>query len=311
MRFAAVLFLTTLPLAAQVKITQSPESITVDIDGKPFTAFYAGATSTKPYLHPLRSASGKTVSRMYPMEVIAGESKDHPHHRGLWFTHGGVSGVNFWENEKAQKGNSGLIVLKKINDVKSGKKMGVIASTHEWQSPAGKPMLTETRVMTFSGDDASRTIDFDATLTAVGAPAKFEDTKEGFFAIRMATPLEEGKHTGRMTASTGASGEKAVWGKQAAWVDYAGTLDGEKLGIAIMDHPSNPKHPTFWHARAYGLFAANPFGEHDFFNDKTRDGSVTIEPGKSLRFRYRVVVHTGDDKDAGLAKIWESYSKTK
>jgi hypothetical protein len=93
-------------------------------------------------------------------------------------------------------------------------------------------------------------------------------------------------------------------------VDYAGTIEGEKLGIAIFDHLSNPKHPTYWHSRSYGLFAANIFGEHDFHADKSRDGSVTVEPGKSLRFRYRVVVHPGDTREAGIAELYRQYAGT-
>jgi hypothetical protein len=112
-----------------------------------------------------------------------------------------------------------------------------------------------------------------------------------------------------MVAADGRKGEKEVWGKRSPWVDYSGALDGEKLGIAIFDHPSNPKHPTYWHSRSYGLFAANIFGEHDFYNDKARNGSVTLEPGGSLRFRYRVVIHPGDTQEAGIAGLYQNYAE--
>ena len=109
-----------------------------------------------------------------------------------------------------------------------------------------------------------------------------------------------------MTNAEGASGMKKVWGKPSPWVKYVGDVEGEKIAVAILDHPGNPKHPTYWHSRDYGLFAANIFGERDFFNDKTRNGSVTIEPGKELRFRYRVII-AGPDAD--MAKAYAAYSK--
>ncbi len=300
-----------LPLLGQVKITQSSDRIVVDIDGKPFTALFHGGEAPKPYLHPLRTATGKIVTRGFPMEKIQGEATDHPHHRGLWFTHGNVNGLDFWMNEASYDNSAkrGKIVTKKVGEVKSGQKSGSISAVFEWQEPNGTPLLTEDRKMTFYSDPKLRTIDFDVTFTAL-KQVKFGDTKEGMFAIRLAGPLEE-KHTGKMVSAEGKSGEKQVWGKRSPWVDYYGQIDGETVGIAIMDHPSNPKHPTYWHARSYGLFGANIFGEHDFHNDKTRDGSMTLEPGKSLRFRYRVVIHPGDTQAAGIGEMFKKFASTK
>lgn len=296
-----------LPLAAQVKVTPSKSSIAVDIDGKPFTTFFIGTETPKPYLHPLRTASGKIVTRMYPVENIPGESKDHPHHRGLWYTHGDVNGFDFWSNEPGQKGKKGKVVLSKVVETKSGK-TGVIKAVFDWIDGDGKKLLVETRTMTFYRDPALRVIDFDIQLKGIAA-AKFGDTKEGFFAIRLATQLEEAKHTGKMTDSEGRVGEKNVWGKRAAWVDYAGELDGEKVGIAIFDHPKNPRYPTYWHARGYGLFAANIFGVHDFERDKTKDGSMTLEPGQTWHFIYRVVIHPGDTASANIGALYQKFAK--
>jgi hypothetical protein len=301
----------SLPVCAQVKITQAADRVNVDIDGKPFTTLYAGADAPKPYLHPLRSANGKIVTRGYPMEKIEGETRDHPHHRGLWFTHGDVNGCDFWANEatSANQAKLGKVISRKIGPVKSGDKNGTIKAIFEWRDPSGKPLLTEDRTMTFYSDPKVRTIDFDVQFTALDK-VKFGDTKEGFFAIRLAEPLKEEK-TGKMVNAEGKTGEKQVWGKRSPWVDYYGQLDGETIGITIMDHPGNPKHPTYWHSRAYGLFAANIFGEHDFYNDKSRDGGVTLEEGKNLRFRYRVLIHPGDTQSAGIPELYKQYSGTK
>lgn len=161
--------------------------------------------------------------------------------------------------------------------------------------------------MTFSGDAKVRAIDFDVTLSAV-AKTVFGDTKEGTFAIRLRDELTEEKGTGRMTNAEGLSTMKQVWGKKSEWVDYAGTVEGHQVGIAIFDHPGNPSYPTWWHARDYGLFAANPFGEKDFTGDKSNNGSVTVDAGKSLRFRYRVLIHPGDTAAAGLGTAWKKWS---
>ena len=297
---------------AQVDIKPGPEQITVSIDGKPFTDFYvAGAKVHKPFLHPLRAADGTIVTRVWPMEEKEGEVKDHPHHQGLWFTHGLVNGFDFWANDPSQKGQhpKGVIVLDKVSRAKGGKKSGVIEATFNWNDPSGKTLLTERRIMTFYSDPKLRTIDFDVTFKAVGE-VKFGDTKEGFFAIRLTAPLD-GKHSGKMVNAEGKVGEKQVWGKRSPWVDYSGQVNGETLGVAIFDHPRNPKHPTYWHSRDYGLFAANIFGEHDFLNDKSKDGSVTLAPGQTLRFRYRVVIHPGDTQTADIAGLYKAYTSGK
>jgi hypothetical protein len=309
-----------LPLAGQVKITQSSDRISVDIDGKPFTALFVGAGANKPYLHPLRSASGKMVTRSFPMEMVEGERRDHPHHRGLWFAHGDVNGFDYWTNETSQKrAITGRIALQKVSDVKGGKKSGGFVAEFDWLDPAGKPILTESRRMVFHAEPNLRTIDFDITLEPTGSKVTFGDTKEGTFAIRLAAGLEEDpkgapasvKRTGRMVNAEGATSEQQVWGKRSRWVDYFGEVDGEKLGVAILDYPANPRHPTYWHVRGYGLFAANAFGAREFERDQSKDGSVTIEAGQKLRFRYRVIIHPGDARSADIAARWAAYAKTK
>ena len=310
-----------LPLCAQVTFTQEKDRISVSIDGKPYTDFFLSADGNKPYVYPLRTASGVIVTRHFPMEKFAGETNDHPHHRGLWFTHGDVNGYDFWGNDDSQKGagkGKGKVSLRKIEKLSSGRKTGAIEATFEWKIPTGQTLLRESRKMTFYSDPQLRTIDFDITLSPE-QNVTFGDTKEGMFAIRLAAPLEEEqpkdvaepKRTGRMVNAQNKAGEKNVWGKRSEWVDYSGRLDGQPVGIAIFDHPSNPRHPTYWHARAYGLFATNIFGAHDFENDKSRDGSLTIQPGQPLRFQFRVVIHPGDVNAAGIREMYTKYSALK
>ncbi|MBI4904198.1 MAG: PmoA family protein [Acidobacteria bacterium] len=304
--------LLALPLLAQVNIKQAGDKISIEIDGKPFSDLYVGGEGVrKPFLHPLRSATGKVVSRHYPMAQVDGETKDHPHHTGLWFNHGDVNGIDFWGSSPMGRNDKGAkIVMKKISQVKSGKQQGTISGDFEWQAGDGTAVLKEARTMTFYSGKDRRVFDIDVKLTAV-KDAKFGDTKEGSFAIRIADALKEQKGRGKMVNAGGAAGEKQVWGKPSPWVDYAGTLEGEAVGIAILDHPSNPGHPTHWHSRAYGLFAANIFGLHDFYNDKSKDGSRTLKAGESLRFRWRIVIHPGDAAAANIAGEFQKFSAMK
>ena len=313
--------LVALPAPAQVKITPGSEKIAIEIDGKPFGDFYvAGNDLTKPYLWPLRAASGTYVTRMWPMEVVPEEKKmledkviknDHQHQRGMWFAHENVNKLDFWNNEASYTTpNRGKIVLKKVGEIKSGKDKGSVAATFEWSPITGDggPLLTESRVMTFYSDRKSRTFDVDITLTAL-QPVTFGDAKDGVFGIRMRPILIEDKGgTGHITNADGMVGEKQLWGKPSNWCDYSGEVNGEKVGIAILDNPENPHHPVRWHARAYGLFAANPFGLAVFTNDKSQSGAVTIQPGQSLRYRYRVIVHAGDVQAADIAGAWQKYT---
>ncbi|MGD0578587.1 MAG: PmoA family protein [Bryobacteraceae bacterium] len=293
---------------AQVHFTRQPDSIAVEIAGRPLTTFYFGPSAPKPYLHPLLAPSGQRLTRLYPMESVDSESRDHPHHRGLWITHGDVNGIDFWANETEQrKGKQGLIVLREIRDVQDGPAKGMIWAVFEWRDPDGRTLLVEDRVMCFSGEGQARTIHFDVTLHAV-SKVVFGDTKEGFFAIRLRDELTELKGTGKMTNAAGQTGMELVWGHRSPWVDYCGTLDGRALGIAIFDHPANHAHPTWWHARDYGLFAANPFGERDFTGDKTKDASLTLAPGESVRFRYRVFIHPGNTAQAGVAAAYHAWA---
>jgi hypothetical protein len=320
----ALSFCAAPPVLAQVKLTQGPEQIAVEIDGKPFTVFYIGGKDlNRPYLHPLRAASGKIVNRSFPAGQLPGETTDHPHHAGLFFGHGDVNGYNYWAIQNVptppsvESATMGRIILKDIVSVKSGKESGSVDVVFTWLTPAGKPLLTETRKMTFYAHPLLRIIDFDFDLAAIDRVV-FRDTKEGTFAMRMATALEEPPagekagtpaRTGKLMNAQGAEREANVWGKRSEWVDYSGEIDGEKVGVVMMDHPDNPRHPTYWHSRGYGLHSINPFGVSDFLNDKTQNGSLTIEPGKHVRFRYRVIIHPGSGQEV-LAKLYKEYAQT-
>jgi hypothetical protein len=308
---------------AQVRLTRNGEQVDIVINGKPFTSFHFGSDAPKSYLHPLRSVNGTELTRGFPLEIVPGEDHSDPHHRGLWFTHGDVNGVDLWTEGPGQ----GRIVLKTLGRLIGGAETGSLNAEFEWQDGVGKPLVEEDRTMSFTQVVSEYIIEFRATLRPAGVEkVTFGDTKNGSFAIRVSNALNERSEkcptdcVGSMTNSEGGRGEKEIWGKRANWVDFSGEVDGQKWGIAMFDHPSNPGHPTAWHARGYGLLAANPFGAREFSGDKTQKGEskalppdgaggMTVQPGSSLTFRYRVLVHAGDAVTARLAEQYRKWAQ--
>lgn len=273
-----------LSLLLAVVITISDGRAHVTIDGKPFTDLYYGADAPKPYLHPLRSAGGKVVTRSFPMEKVAGESTTDQHHRGVWLGFKSVNGFNFWENEFSYNDkNAGKVVTRRIDAIKDG-----VHAIFAWLSPSGEAMLEEDRTMTFSGDATLRMVDVDITLKAL-IDTTFGDSKDGAFSVRLAEPLTE-KNSGAITNSQGGRKMAETWGKRADWVDYSGELEGEKLGVALFDHPASFHHPARWHVRDYGLLAVNPFGSKAFDKEAT-DATFTLKKGEGIKLRYRLLIH--------------------
>jgi hypothetical protein len=318
-KLSFALFLCTVTCGAQqtVDVQRNGNQIDVTIGGKPFTTYYFDPKVAKPYLMPLRSAQGIIVTRGYPVanEVPAGSQHDpsfEPHQRPLYFAHGNIDGLDFWGEEAFDKyyndhfkQNYGHMVMQKIDEARGGDP-GVIRAEFTLEGPAGLVIGDETQAFTFRGDDHTRIIDCEFTVHATHGPLTFGDTKEGTFGIRVVKQLDS--PPSRMVNSQGAEGEKAIWGKRADWVNYDGTVEGEELGIAVLDHPKSFRHPTTWHARGYGLFAANPFGLRDFTRDPKQDGSWTVPPRQSLTFRYRVIIHHGDYRAANIAEGYQKYA---
>lgn len=319
-RIAILALLGCATFNGQVSVKQDGAGrVQVAIDGHPFTGFVFGPEVTKPYLDPIRSASGVIVTRRFPMQTILGETTDHPEHRGVWFGHTDVNGFNFYANEKSfTTPNRGTIVVKRIDLLESGKESGTIEATLAWLDPSGKTLLLEKRRMVFHAGQPNRIVDFDFTLTP-SVTVRFGDHRDGLFSMRLADALQEPSpklpssppRTGLMTSSTGCKHETGCWGKSANWMDYSGAIRGQSLGVAIFDHPDNPGHPTHWQVRGYGLFAANIFGLREFTGGAIPDGGQTFQPHQRLRFRYRMIVHPGNAGDAHLAAEYERYAASK
>ena len=295
-----------------VDVERHGYQVEVMMAGHPFTTYYFDPAVAKPYLFPLRSAQGTVVTRSFPMlNNIAGEDRDEPHQRAMYFAHGSIDGFDFWGEAAYPKWSNhslrtfGRTVFRKLDQMVGGPTSGTLRVTFDLVKPDGASLAEETQTYTFSGDARSRTVDCEFTIHASEAAVEIGDTKEGTFAIRVAKALDS--PPGHMVNSNGDSGEKAIWGRRADWVDYYGNVEGEDVGVAIFDHPDNLRHPTYWHTRAYGLFAANPFGVREFTHDRRQDGSYAIPAGGSLTLRYRVLIHHGDYRQAGLADAYREY----
>ena len=301
----------------RIRVTPNEGATRVDItiDGKPFTSYIWPATIKKPVLYPLRTVRGTLVTRGFPLDPRPGERVDHPHHIGLWFNHGDVNGFDFWNNSydipADRQPKMGTIHHRRIVEAKSGDDRGLLTVEAEWIDGAGTALIRERTQFVFSGDADSRTIDRITTLTALAHRVVFRDNKEGTFGMRVARELEQPSNTpdvftdasghasqvpvldnkgvsGLYRSSQGKTGD-AVWGTRAPWTLLSGTIAAEPVTIAILDHRSNPGYPTHWHARGYGLFAANPLGQKTL-NDGTVEITLPLEPGQSATFRYRVLI---------------------
>lgn len=331
----------SLSAAAQnVKITENKEKkqIDVTVNGQPFTSYVFWDDQKKPILYPLRTSRGTVVTRGYPLEKVAGERTDHPHHISSWFNYGNINGVDFWntppDGVRRDRGvieKFGVIKHRAAKIVKSGKGAAQLDTKMDWIMPDGSKIMQEDDQIVFRAAKDVRIIDRIITLTAQDKKVVFNDSKEGALGIRVTRALEEpstkpevftdanGNPTkvpvmdntgvaGVYLSSEGKVGEKEAWGKRAKWMTLSGTVKGEDVVIGIFDHPKNPTYPTYWHARGYGLFAANPFGAKEFTNGATTL-NYTLEPGQKATFRFRILIHSGKLTKEQTEALYQQFLK--
>jgi len=328
-RFAALTVVAVLALAAagsgqagsqgekgvRVVRDDAKQRVDVFVDGQPFTAYIHPATLRKPVLYPLRTAGGNLVTRGFPLEPRAGERVDHPHQVGLWFNYGDVNGTDFWNNSDAippaDRPKMGTVVHKAVTATRGGPAEGELEADMEWVLGDGKPVLAEHARFVFRGGPGWRSVDRTARLEALGGRVSMADNKEGLLGLRVARGLEmpstqpdvftdaSGRPTtvktmdntgvtGNYLTSEGRQGD-AAWGTRGRWCALSGRLGGEPVTVVILDHPLNPGFPTYWHARGYGLFAANPLGQKAL-SDGKEALNFAIEPGAPATFRYRILI---------------------
>lgn len=291
--------------ADEVEVEKTQTGINVSIGGKPFTT-YIFKSGAKPILWPIIGPTGKEMTRAYPLrEGAADEKTDHIHQRSFWFTHGDVNGVSFWDEMKGH----GDIVQTELVKAEGGE-VATIVTRNQWVGPDGTKLCQDERTFRFGGNADVRWIDCDVKVTALADKVTFGDTKEGSFGVRVAESMKvDAKLGGKIVNAEGLTDGEA-WGKASPWVDYHGPVQGDHVGIAILNHPSSFRFPTYWHVRTYGLFAANPWGLHDFKGSKEVDGSHSMAKGESFSLKYRVLFHKGDEKAGKVAEEFAKYSGT-
>jgi hypothetical protein len=321
------------PAGVEVVRHDADRRVDILVDGKPFTSYIWPTTLKKPVLFPIRTAKGTLVTRGFPLEPRAGERVDHPHHVGLWFNYGDVNGIDFWNNSDAipaaDRPKMGTVLHRDVLRAMGGDDRGELVTAADWVMPDGSVVLQQETSYTFRGDAATRTVDLVITLTARGTRVAFTDNKEGVLGLRVTRALEEptdkpevftdaaGRPTtvasmdnagvnGMYLTSEGKKGA-AVWGTRGKWCALSGTVGEGPVSIAIFDHPGNPGYPTYWHARGYGLFAANPLGQQALSNGKDVL-NFALEPRQVAIFRYRIVVASGSLSGADVDAAWAAWS---
>lgn len=302
MRRALALLFLCAACSAPPDLRLAPSSVGVVVHaGDKLFAEYRTDGRRGPILWPLCAPGGETITRAWPLAEIEGERRDHPHHESCWFTHGNVNGVDFWA------GDGGVIAVGvPVIDAAAG----TVSQSSEWRVEGGEVVCRDERQFRFRSAGDVRTIDFSVRVTGEGgSEVRFGDTKEGTMALRLRNEfcLEGPGAAGTVQNSAGVSG-KEVWGKRARWVAYSAELDGVPHTVAMFDAPGNHGHPTHWHARGYGLFAANPFGLHDFTGAPRGAGDLVIPAGGELALCYRIWIRRGPVDAAAIDAAWARFA---
>lgn len=276
--------------ADRVTIEEKPEGVVVKIDGADFTVFHREEALPKPYFWPLRAPDGTILTR-----PIDPNEKEHPHHRGMWASVDEVNEIKFW----AERGK----IVTKDAKWQSGDP-GVFHLSNDWVGRDGTVALTEKTTISIY---PNRLVTYDMTLAPpAGKTARFDDTKEGFFGIRIAQSMRE-REGGTVFNSEGKKTTKDAWGQTARWVDYTGKVGDNSYGVTIMDHPENFR-PSRYHVRDYGLFSVSPFGEGAYQNDAKKAQPVILDKDRpSLRIRYALYIHQGPATESQLSAVYDQY----
>jgi hypothetical protein len=314
---------------------ESEQQVDIFIKNKLFTSYLYSDTIAhlkKPVLYPINSPKGNPITRGFPLNTRPAERIDHFHHIGFWLNYGDVNGLDFWNNSDAiPKENAaryGQIKHRQITKMIDGVGNALLEVFMDWLKPDGTVILEEKTQFIFYADSSTRAIDRITQLSTVDEPVDFKDNKEGMIAIRVARSLEhpdtkpillsdaEGKAinepvldnegvVGQYLSSEGIKGID-VWGTRAKWISLSGAVNSEKISVTIFDHPQNIGYPTYWHARGYGLFAANPLGQKVFSNGK-EELNFSLQKGESVVFKHRILIKSGETSSAEIEQEYQQF----
>ncbi|MCS7025518.1 MAG: PmoA family protein [Bryobacteraceae bacterium] len=293
--------------AFRIRFREGEGRVDVLAGGERITAWHYAAWD-KPFLHPLCTASGKLVSRGFPLNPQPGESQDHPWHRGIWWGHGDINGHDFWRELEPSK--TGLLTLQGKPHLREVSAM--LEARFELRPPGrSKPIGLLEQLYAFQ--KLPRQVWIFATITVLanqGSDLTFGDTDDGGFAFRLNDSFRQDRGA-RLINSEGLETTEKIWGKSARWICYSAKVDGEPTSVVMFDHPSNLRHPTGWHARGYGLAAANPFAISSFAREQSRRGAFTVKSGEQLRLRYAVGITTGAWETKDIEGWYERYASSR
>lgn len=318
----------------ELVVKEQEKKVDVMVGGEHFTSYIYPGNIKKPVLWPVMSEEGNMLTRSYPMINKAGDRTDHPHQVGVWLNYGDVNGLDFWNNSEAippeRSNDYGTIYHESIEKAESGKGKAVLETKAEWKSLDNTTLLKEATGFDFIVGENVRIIDRTTTLKAMVGEVKFNDNKEGMFAIRVARELElpsdeptklidsHGVVTevkgmdntfvkGNYRSAEGIEGME-VWGTRSRWMKLSSEIKGEKVALVIIDHPSNVGYPTYWHARGYGLFAANTLGQKVFSNGKN-ELNFSLKEGEEVTFKYRLVTVSGTISDEEINQMADEFAE--
>lgn len=318
----------------EVNVNESEKKVDIMVGGELFTTYMYPDNIMKPVLWPVMSPEGNMLTRSYPLINKEGDRTDHPHHVGIWLNYGDVNGYDFWNNSEAipqeRKDGYGTIFHQSVEKAKGGKGKATLETNSLWKAPDNTTLLEEETTFKFSAMEGMRIIDRTTNLTAAVDKVDFTDNKEGMFAIRVSRELElptdkptelvdsHGVKTrvekmdntyvkGDYRSSKGIEGGD-VWGTRGRWMKLSSEINGEPVSLVIIDHPSNAGYPTYWHARDYGLFAANTLGQKALSGGEN-ELNFSLEQGETATFNYRLVVASEDLSDAQINELADEYAK--
>jgi len=274
-------------------------------DGLEIARYHFGPTLQRPFLYPLMGPSGRSLTRMgHPRDPTG-----HSHHNSIWISHHDVNGISFWSDRRV-----GVIAHQKIEAYEDegaagevGSATAAIRSLNHWLTPAdNKIQMVErrqTRIELLPDNELLVLIDLQLEAPPRSqTPVTLGKTPFGIIGVRMAKTIGTHDGGGTIRNSEGGVNEKEIFWKTARWVDYSGPITNTAIeGVTLMDHPSNPGHPTGFHVRGDGWMGAA----------LTLNDARIIEPGKPMKLRYGLYVHNGMPDVKEIDAIWEKYSRTK
>jgi hypothetical protein len=331
-----ILCLVTVAQNNGFQLVEKKGGVDVFYNGKLLTAYCFSDSIMKPFLYPVNTLNGVTVTRGYPIAPRQGDRTDHPHHVGIWMNYESVNGLDFWNNSTAipanRKDKYGTIKHDKVLQKNVDHNVALLTASANWIRPDGKIILNEKTTYHFAVKDNQFFIDRTTTITALDIAVEFKDVKDGFLAIRVARELEmpskeksdfvdaqgnvttvpalnSEQVTGMYYNSDGVKGD-SVWGTKGRWAMLKGTKDGKQITIGMFDKPSNPGYPTYWHARGYGLFSLNPLGRKVFSNGK-EELNFSLAKGASATFHYRILLSGKDINADEMNKFADAFAQNK